>query len=302
MMMLSGSARSQPAGRGPPRREARLLKSWDIAAPAASRARFDPSGLAFHRGSWLVVSDKPEFPDIYRLRPDGPGRLAAESFVRLSPEAALAGRDFEGLAFCRGRFLIVEEESGTLVEADPRGAASAHDPELAVLHESRSFAPSWGTKGAGLEGVACDERTGEVYVAQERQYRMIYRLDPLTLKATDFFDVPAGWESPRFLGKTPVYPDYADLFFEGGFLYALQRNDRRLLKIDPGRKALVEVAELGYREEDFYESPEPFGMAEGLHLSRDRIRVVLDNNGTIRRGEPASAAAMLLEFERPAGF
>lgn len=279
---------------------ARLLSFREVRPPRGSLMPFNPSGLLRWKDSWLVVSDKKNFPNIYRLRPED-GGFVAEPFLPLKPQEALGAQDLEGLAFCGGRFLIPEEATGSIVEVDAQGAASLRPIDFLEIHKERGFAPALGTKGAGLEAVACEEN-GPVYVANERQYRMIYVLDPKTLRPVDFFDVPAGWSAPRFIGTTPVYPDFADLFFENGFLYALQRNDRLVLKIDPKTKALLAVLPLKFDEKDYYDYAEPFGMAEGLALTKDRIYVLLDNNATQRKGRLGDFSSLLLEFKRPPKF
>lgn len=293
LAVLSLAVSAQPAVDS----AAKLVSAREIVPPAGGP--FNPSGLLRWKGDWLVVSDKAEHRHLYRLKRKGED-YEAEPFLAI-PELSGAGtRDFEGLADCAGKFLLVEESTGALLALDRGGAAELRPVDLASIHRERGFAPSWGSKGAGLEGVACSDDT--IFVANERQYRMIYALDPKTMRARDFFDVPGAPGLPRFIGTTALYPDYADLFFEKGFLYALERNSRRVLKIDPASKTLVAAARLEFREKDYYEYELPFGMAEGLALEGGRIVVVLDNNDAARRGKPGHLAPMLLEFERPAGF
>lgn len=276
------------------------LRHWEIHLSTPSPVALNPSGIVQESDSWLVVSDKKEHPHLYRLVADG-AAFRAEPFLPLRPPEALGASDLEGLARCRGRFWIAEEAGGAIIEVDSQGAAVSHPLDLNAVHAQRSFAPASGTKGAGLEGIACDE-TGSLYVANERQYRMIYVVDPATFKVTDFFDVPGGWNLPRFEGTTPVYPDFADLYFEAPFLYALQRNDRLVLKIDPAAKRLVAVLNLRFKETDFYDDRSPFGMAEGLAMTKDGIFILLDNNDTPLKNRPTDASALLLEFKRPSGF
>ena len=276
---------------------AKLLSAREIVPPPGGP--FNPSGLLRWKGDWLVVSDKIEHRKIYRLRRRGEV-YETKSFLEIPELAGAGARDFEGLADCGGKFLIVEESSGVLVALDRKGRAELRAIDLLSIHRERGFAPSWGSKGAGLESVACS--TDTVFVANERQYRMIYALDPKTLRARDFFDVPGAPGLPHFSGMTALYPDYADLYFEKGFLYALERNSRRVLKIDPVAKSLVAAARLEFHERDLYEYELPFGLAEGLALIEGRIVVVLDNNDAARRGKPGNLSPMLLEFERPAGF
>lgn len=261
-------------------------------------ARFDPSGLASRYGTLLTVSDKPEFPSVYALRPDGDGYRAEEYLALRGPSP---GSDHEGLAVCDGFMLIVEESSGSLLVVANDAGITVRNPELAKLHARLLTAPAFGTKGAGLEGVACAP-DGRVWIANERQYRMIYALDRESWAATEAFDLPAGLDSPRRAGAHEVWPDYADLHFADGFLYALQRNDRVVLKIDPITRALAARARLELDEAALYEYRDPFGMAEGLLVEKERILVLLDNNGAPRKGKPDDRSALLIAYPRPPGF
>ena len=274
----------------------------EIHPPAGTQGEFEPSGLVVLENRLLVVTDEEEFPDIYLLKPLDKDTVEAETFRTVPAISGLGGHDFEGITFCKDRFFIVEEETSTVIEVDKEGRAKAHPLDFVSIHKEKNIAVPFGTKGAGLEGIACDEVTGVLYVAQERMFRMIYALDLISFRVFDFVDVPAGWLTPRYVAGLPVFPDYADLYFEDGFLYALQRNDRIVLKIDPKEKQLVSRLELQFKESDYYDYKEPFGMAEGLYLSKDRIYIVLDNNGVARTGDTQSISSLLLEFDRPKGF
>jgi hypothetical protein len=131
---------------------------------------------------------------------------------------------------------------------------------------------------------------------------MIYAIGLAGFNVIDAFDVPAGWESPRFEDGKLVYADFSDLYFENGFLYALQRSDRTVLKIVPEERKVASRLRLEFTESRYYDYDEPFGMAEGLYMTADRIYVVLDNNGVARVQDPKNTAPLFLEFSRPSGF
>lgn len=274
----------------------------EIRPRTGAQGQFEPSGLVGFENRLLVVTDEKEFPDIYLLKPQDAEIVEAEAFRTVPFIPGFAGHDFEGITFCKDRLFVVEEATSTVIEVDKEGHANAHPLDLVSIHKERNIAEPFGTRGAGLEGIACDEVNGVLYVAQERMFRMIYALDLVSFKAFDFFDVPAGWFTPHYVGGVPVYPDYADLYFENGFLYALQRNDRIVLKIEPKEKKLVSRLDLEFKESDYYDYKDPFGMAEGLYLSKDRIYIVLDNNGVARIGSSQNISSLLLEFDRPKGF
>ncbi len=283
-------------------------KVWWIVAPDEKIPRFDPSGLVKYQGQWLVVSDRTAYNDIYKLTEVGRSKLQAETFLQLQlPASQSKGQpkhrqDFEGITYCHGRFYIVEEITNSLLTVELSGKTTVQPLDLVSIHKERSQAPATGTSRGGLEGVSCDAHKQQLYVANERQFRMIYVLKLGMAKPFDFFDVPAGWDSPRWEGRFDVFPDYTGLHFADGFLYALQRSDHQILKIDPKKKRLVAVLKYDLDERTIYRWKKPFGMAEGLYVDKEKIYLLLDNNGVGRRKKRRDISASLVELARPQGF
>ncbi len=249
------------------------------------------------------MNDDERDSDVYRLVSDGVGGLIAITAVAVVETDGLS--DFEGLFHDGQRFLIAEEDSASIVFLSADGIAERRQVILQHLHTETT--DPGGTENTGFEGITFDSDSGVLYLAIERQYRMIYEVDSETLRRTGFFDVPSGWRLPRWEraargGWISIFPDYTGLFFEHGYLYALVRNDPAVLKIDPRQRRLVHRVEFSLNPTDYYETQEPFGLAEGLALVEDRMLVLLDNNGLARQGTPGDRRSMLLEFSRPPGF
>ena len=273
-----------------------------ILPPAGAQKGLEPSGLVLFKNRLLMVSDEKDIADIYELTEENARTLQAVPFLSLSPIPGFTGEDLEGITSCGERIYVVDERTHTVVEIGSDGKELAHPLELPSVQVEADGTVPVENSGAGIEGIACDEAAGILYVAQERQPRMIYSVDLSNFKIVDAFDVPAGWDSSRTDDGRLVYADYSDLYFESGFLYALQRSDRTVLKIAPQKKQLVSKLRLDFQESQYYDYTEPFGMAEGLYLTRERIYIVLDNNGAARIGDAQDTSPLLLEFARPSDF
>jgi len=280
----------------------RPIRVREITAPAGVQKQLEPSGLVLFKNQLLIVSDEKDVADVYQLTPRDDQTLQAEPFLSLPAELGQESSDLEGITFCGKQIYVVDEATSTVVEIRSDGEALVHSLKLSTAQSSGDDAGASESAAVGMEGIACDNAADILYLAWERQPRMIYAVDRSSFRVLDAFDVPAGWQSPRSEGGKTVYADFADLYFEDGFLYALQRSDRTILKIAPREKRLVSKLRLDFEESLYYEYNEPFGMAEGLFITSDRIYIVLDNNGTARIGNPQNTSPLLLEFARPAGF
>jgi len=283
----------------------RPTQVWSVVPPDVRNPRFDVSGLIRYQDQFLVVSDRYEYQKIYKLEMVDSKTFQAREY--LSPRRSVKNKserpylDIEGIGFCAGHFYVVDEEHQMVMEIDAEGRTKEHLIDLLSIHRQKKAAFASGTDSAGLEGVTCDEATSTLYVANERLFRMIYKINLKTWKVEDFFDVPAGWDLPRKQGDLAIFQDFSDLHFANGYLYALQRVDRTILKIDPKTQNLVATLKLQFAEKDFYETKEPFGMAEGLFLDQNKIYIVLDNNGMKLKASP-QIHGLLMEFKRPKGF
>ncbi len=273
--------------------------SWVIEPPGDDLgARFDPSGLVVDDGALFVVSDKEDFPDLYRLVEDGSG-LRAEVALH-----GLAARhtDYEGLARCGSEWWVAVED-GSYILRRPSveyGVVGPLPPIFLDLSTRPEGVPRrWGNKG--LEGVACTPE-GRVFVAKEREPRWLFEVDRGSGALTQLWD---GAETAEAMEWGPgVAPDFSDLHHQGGFLYVLERGRRGVVKLDvsqPGRAIKVDWLPLELVESELYDYDEPYGMAEGLFVGSEHIWILLDNNGDVLKssGRPQ---ATLLRYPRPTEF
>jgi uncharacterized protein YjiK len=226
--------------------------------------------------------------------------------------------DLEGLAVCGDAVYVVNERVRQVLVVDLAARKlemapidfGAGDPEGAA----RLFQ---GGGNAGFEGVAADCAGKVLYVAKEREPRYIVKVDLATWKVLGSFDLaPSDRDGQKVInpftgdGLMALNPDFADLAFDGGFLYVLERNTAEIAKVDPASGQVV--ARVSYYKTEraplLYETGEPFGVAEALLLDKDRIWIGFDNNGQPVGGKTAKAYDVkghppaLAAFKRPAGF
>ena len=277
------------------------LRTRGVLAPENAQKPLEPSGLVLFQDRLMMVSDERDIADVYELTEAGRD-LRARPFLSFSPVPTFRGSDLEGITFCGERFYLVDEYTDAIGELDLQGNLTVHPLDWRFIDQEMRAFPLDRNTPAGLEGIACDSSPGLLYLARERQPRMIYVVSLPDFKVQDAFDVHPGWESPRTEAGILVYADYSDLYFDGGFLYALQRSDRAIVKIATKEKRLVSKLQLDFEESRYYDYAGPFGFAEGLQLTKDRIYIILDNNGVSRRENPRNIAPLVLEFVRPDGF
>lgn len=264
-----------------------------------SGERFDASALLQRPdGQLWTVNDRAT--EIYRI-----AFLTETNLARLLPvpdlftEQKLARfaaekldrYDFEGLAQDdQGRIYICEEANRWILRFDPKSKAVER---LAIDWSpvKKYFHPT--DRNASFEGVAVGG--GRLYVANERQQGRILVVDLATLKVVDDFTV-----RPSQTLALDIH--YSDLCWFDGSLYALLRENRLVVRIDPKTKsilaeysfaALEKVVPLGY--DNLYGT----SAMEGLTVDRDFIWLVTDNNGRGRRGAPDDIRPSLVRCLRP---
>lgn len=261
--------------------------------------RFDLSGMQLKDGKTFVVADKDYNAAIYEVAFDSKGfKIVKEwsfqpSTVRDLENIAL---DLEGLGYCGNTWYLINESDNNVYSFSPDGGFSKVDIEYEAFGESRF---NW-LKNAGYEGIALDCEGGILYLAKERQPRFLYKVELATGKMLIKAAIPETHSN-----------DIADLFYENGFLYLLERNGNYVTKVDA--RTFEIVAEVSYREicsnpaGKLYE-PSKYGMAEALTLTEDEIWIGIDNNGLPVSGHAAKeykltgSAPTILRFQRPAGF
>jgi hypothetical protein len=221
--------------------------------------------------------------------------------------------DLEGLAACPAQHTvyIANEDVRQILVLDTEAKSIA----VAAI-DFTGFKPLFdGGANAGFEGVAADCAHGTLYVAKERDPRRIFKVDANSWKVVDDFDIPYSERQGQKVidfksgaGLMDLSPDIGDLAFDGGYLYAIERNTYEITKVDPATKQVVDRVSYYQTEKPLYETHEPFGLAEALHLTPTEIWLGLDNNNSPAThytaktyGYKGSGGAFLV-FPRPKGF
>jgi hypothetical protein len=279
-----------------PRYTLKAEQIWQLNLPLGER--FDASGLVLTRdGSLLTLSDRG--PEIYMIK-FAPGSNAADLILQpecfteqqLRPFARekIDRYDSEGLAQDeQGRTYICEEANRWVLRCDPAKAAVERLP--IDWSPVRKYFDSF-DRNASFEGIAVAE--GRLYVANERQMGRIIVVDLNSLRIIDDFVV-------RPKGSLARDIHYSDLSWYDGVLYALLRESRCVLAVDP--KTHHVLAEYNFKEmerepEVLYRSLYPAGQMEGLAVERDYLWLVTDNNGCGRVRYPKDTRPTLFKCRR----
>ena len=266
--------------------------------------RFDASGLFLEpNGNLLTESDQQI--GVYRVR-FAPGNNAVD-LDRLPDcftDAQLARFASEkyGRYDCEGvteddlaRVYLCEEGNRWILRWDPHTKA-VERLDIDWTSVKKYFSSD---RNAAWEGIAIHGHT--LYVANERKKGRIIAVDLDTLKVIDDFVAPAShslwfWDA-----------HYSDLCWFDGALYALMREDRVILKIDPATHLVL--AEYNYHEmekdpEVDYYNRYPFGVGvmEGLAVDKNYFWLCTDNNGQSRKKYPNDTRPTLFKCRRPDAF
>jgi uncharacterized protein YjiK len=254
--------------------------------------RFDLSGMVAVKNNIYVIADKLDNRFIYEIEFD----RTSWSIKEQLPVALEESVDFEAMDACNSCFYITNEFDNQAYKIDKKGKVE----KVPVDYTAAGINEKEWKLNTGLESLALDCKNKVLYLAKEREPRYIMKIDLVTGKVLDQFNI-AETESN----------DFADMKFENGYLYMLERNGNYIAKVDPATHAVV--AKVSYRatcsapEGKLYE-PSEFGMAEALLLTKDEIWLGLDNNELEVSPSAASKYKMkgiqpiILKFKRPKGF
>ncbi len=276
------------------------------ALPLEIEGNFQPSGLLWHDGRLLTVSDKHDSA-VYEIAL-GSTSATLQPFLTFTPPADdPAPLDYEGLTVdTDGSFLVVSESRFRILHVAPEGT-----PGPAASHAARASWCSPSLEGSG-QAVGCFQLpnanfegitrlpTGGLLLAAERQPRGLIELDVDRAVGS-----ARAWAMPESAYPMPVgrSPDFADLSILDGQVYTLLRNAHLLVQLrrtargwEEGEAWSFAAAENDAR---FAYADRTFGMAEGLAFSEDKVFIILDNNGVARAISPEDRRPLLFVFERP---
>jgi len=272
-----------------------VAESWTLTPPVA---RFDASALVrLPDGRLLTVNDKET--GLFEIRfPESGNEAGLVPYSGLPPalfEPLTPGRDLpwdiEGIGIDSTGALYLGEEHLRWILRQPAPGKPLERLSIDWAPVSRWFSKT--DRNASFEGVAVGDRF--LYVANERDTGRILEIDRKTLKVVGDFQ-------PRPPGASGDDIHYTDLCWFDGELWALCREHRRVLCIDPKTRAVRLCFSYFPIEMDpkyAYQHLLPYGFFEGLSVDAENVWLLIDNNGYPRKSNPQDARPLLLRCPRP---
>lgn len=279
----------------PPRHELRADAWWLLNLPEGRR--LDASGLLrLPSGAWWTVNDQQ--PEVFEFTLPESGRnldlspvpdlLSPDQRAALPPHPRL---DLEGLARDpQGRTLLCDEANRWILRWDPR-TSNLERLEIDWSPVAHWFHPT--DRNASFEGLAV--MGDRLFVANERQSGRLIEIHLPTLQVVDSFTVaPSGSLDPD--------THFSDLHAFDGSLWALLRDVRKILRIDPHTRQVL--TEFDYERVEIasavaYGSFIAPGFMEGLVVDAEAIWLLTDNNGLTRRSQASDTRPTLFRCPRP---
>lgn len=268
------------------------------------------SGLALKDGNLYFVGDKKENHYIYQANFSS-HKLSYSEHLDLKDLQGFdtylktyKDLDLEGIAVCHNDFYLVNEKLKHVLKVSGEKFQVLKINFHAFLKDKLNLEPDE-LSNKGFEGVAIDCIKKRVFVALEREPRAIFEINLLDRKLIRMI---------QFGTTTPngVPEDFSDLLYENERLYILERNIQTITKYDLKLKKVTQ--RLNFNElsqipmSKLYNTGKPFGLAEGLAMSKTLIYIGIDNNHYPLSqkasgfyniyGNPSS----ILKFKRPEGF
>jgi uncharacterized protein YjiK len=207
--------------------------------------------------------------------------------------------DFEGID-CdpEGNFYLVSEAAHRVLRVSKDGRQTSWI--TGDLEEAGRRQGLFQVRNGGLEGIAyvSDNR---MFVSAERQARGI-----IELRFREDWVQPRVWncDERNEHSSSNRPPDFSDLHFDSGRLYALLRGDEGIAQLrEEGDRLRTEefwsfrqtLSDPAYSYRDL-----TFGMAEGLTMDQNRVYLIVDNNGDSRTTDPDDTRPLFYIFHRPA--
>ncbi len=274
----------------------RAAQHWRLNLPGG--AQFDASALLLMPdGQLLTVNDRG--PTVYRIKFLENTNAAdlipiPNCFTpqQLAPFAKqkIGRYDCEGLARDdQGRIYLCEEENRWILRCNPAKGQVERLP-IDWKPVEKYFHPT--DRNASFEGIALAGT--RLFVANERQRGRLIVVDLKTLKVVDNFTA-----QPKGSNARDVH--YSDLSFYAGSLYALLRESRTVLQINPDTHRVLaqfDYAEMELAPEVAFATWLPIGQMEGLAVDGHNFWLVTDNNGFARLRDSQDRRPILFRCPR----
>lgn len=197
--------------------------------------------------------------------------------------------DCEGIAEdSRRRLYVCEEGNRWILRWEPKNK-TVERLDIDWNPVKKYFHPA--DLNASFEGIAVGK--GKLYVANERQKGMIIVVHLASQKVTDHFVVRPSNTRARDI-------HFSDLCWFEGALYALVRESRVVLKIDPGTRLVSDEYRLDADDGNFtYKKGHAVRLLEGLAVDRRGFWLAADNNGSPGQQSPHDARPLLFHCLHP---
>lgn len=278
------------------------------------------SGLHLKDGNLLFVADKLSNRTIYKAVFEE-DRFYYKSFINLSDLSGhnkyfkdvllsknkshklISPFDLEGITSCKKDYYLVNEQAREVLKINK--IFNKLEIDFKEIFKTFGYPLEKVSVNAGFEGIAADCENHKIYIAQERSPRAIIEVDLKTLKTTNIFQT-------ELIDKKQKNLDYADIHYENGFLYILERNSYQILKYSLKEKKVLSrysfINMNSFKSNELYNTGEPYGLAEGLTMDSGVIYLAFDNNKSplskkaSKRFKVKGQVSSILTFKRPKGF
>jgi len=272
-----------------------LIHAFPVDGPEDNQ----PSGLTLFEDTLYAISDK-HGDTIYRieLMEDRAVFVPHVTFDAPPLDPAVRRMDFEGITHDEeGNFYLVSETGFRILRVPADGVrAQWITPSLRVSGEAVGL---FQTRGANLEGIM-RLGAGMFLVCAERQPRGLIEVDlraePPAIRAFNYDETRIDFPSRKAMV-------FSGLFREGEDLYVIERNTEAIVRFGYGGEHLVEREAWSYghivNRPDLRYSDMKYGTGEGVCMDRERVYLILDNNGDYRVSAPEDHRPLLLIMKRP---
>ena len=264
-----------------------LEQSWRL---DGARGRFDGSGIErADDGELLVVRDSELAVYAVRFQANRPSAALVRHARYAAPleklDLGVKRFDMEGLAIDeKGILYACDEYARRVLRFTTKGVINSLPLDLAGASEFFSKTD----RNASFEGIAIGG--DRLYLANERGQGRILELDLRSGKLLNSFNLRTG---------LTAWPDthYSGLDWDKGRLFALLREERAVIEVDPEArriKRILRYHDVEYHPEHRYQTRVPFaGVMEGLLVEDDVVWLLSDNNGLGRFADKSDSRPTL---------